>query len=318
MLLMVKLNVLITGCEGFIGSHLAESMLRNGSNVYGTIFGDTQNIDHIINDMNVMKIDMKNKEEVENAVKISKPDLVFHLAAQSFVIPSWEDPEKTLMTNIFGTLHLFDAVKKLSPDAVIEVACSSAEYGFVNSEEVPIKESNPFRPSSPYAISKIGQDMFSYLYWRAYNMKIIRTRLFNITGPRKTFDVCSDFAKGVAEIEAGKKSALTVGNLDAMRDITDVRDAVKAIELLTQKGVHGDVYNVCSGKAHKVAEILEKLISMTNREIKVVRSPDARRKIDDPLFLGDNSKIGKLGWKPEIPIDKTLSDMLDYWRKVIK
>ncbi len=309
-------NVLITGCGGFIGSHLADYLVKRGDTVYGTTFSfdGSKNIDHLKDRINIIKCDMKNREDVERAVKESKPDFVFHMAAQSFVVPSWEDPEKTFQTNIFGTLYLFEALEKYSPEAVIGVACSSAEYGHIKEDEVPVGEDGKFRPSSPYAVSKIGQDMLSYLYWRAQNMKIIRIRFFNITGPRKILDMCSDFSKGIAEVEAGKKDKLTVGNLEGLRDITDVRDAVKGIVLLSQKGTHGDVYNVCSGKAIKVGDVLEKLLSMAKKEIKVESSPDLRRKIDDPLFLGDNSKLFNLGWKLEIPIEDTLSDMLEYWR----
>lgn len=313
------MNVLITGCGGFIGSHLAELMLSKKMNVYGTVFDfdGLRNISHIKDEIKILKCDMNNKKDVEDTVKNSMPGIIFHMAAQSFVIPSWEDPEKTLKTNVLGTLYLLEAARKFCPESIIQVACSSAEYGFIDIKEVPVKESNPFRPSSPYAVSKIGQDMLSYLYWSAYKMKIIRSRFFNTTGPRKTFDACSDFAKGIAEIEAGKRDRLTVGNLSGIRDITDVRDAVRAADMLCQNGEYGEVYNICSGTSYRIKELLDRLISMSNTEIKAVISPDPMRKIDDPIFIGDNSKISKLGWKSQIPIEKTLLDMLNYWREQV-
>ncbi|MFC2143109.1 GDP-mannose 4,6-dehydratase [Candidatus Aenigmatarchaeota archaeon] len=312
-------NVLITGCGGFIGSHLAELMIKEGNNVVGTVFNfdGTKNIEHIRDKIEIAQLDMKNKNEIKLLVERTKPDFVYHLAAQSFVIPSWEDPENTMKTNVFGTMYLLDAIRASVPEAIVNVACSSAEYGYVSKEEVPIKETNPLKPSSPYAISKIGQDMFSFLYSKAYKMKIIRSRLFNVTGTRKIFDACSDFARGIAEAEVGKRDALKIGNLDGIRDITDVRDVVRALKILSEKGEHGEVYNICSGKSYKIGDLLNKLLSMSTKEIKIIKSPDPRRKIDDPIFLGDNTRLSSLGWGSEIPIEKTLSDMLEYWRNQV-
>jgi len=311
------MKALITGCGGFIGSHLADLLIEKGHDVYGTTFSfdGMKNIEHIKDRIHVLECDMEQKEQVENIVKQVRPDIVFHLAAQSFVVPSWKDPEKTMKINVLGTLYIFEALRKFSPDAVTLVACSSAEYGSVSENEVPINEQAEFRPSSPYAVSKVGQDMLSYLYHKAYGMKIIRMRIFNTTGPRKTFDACSDFSKGIAEIEAKKKSSLQVGNLEGLRDITDARDSVRAMYLLYEKGKHGEVYNICTGRTHKMKDILDKLVSMSSSDIEIIASPDSERKIDDPLFLGDNSKLSDLGWKPEISIEKSLSDMIEYWRK---
>jgi len=181
--------------------------------------------------------------------------------------------------------------------------------------EIPIKENKEFRPLSPYAVSKIGVDMLAYLYWQTYKMKIIRIRPFNITGPRRTSDVCSDIAKGIAEIEAGRKQVLEVGNLESIRDITDVRDAVNAMWLLSNKGNFGEAYNLCSAEGYKIKSILDKLISLSkSHTIKIFQNPSKMRKIDDPLQIGDNSKLRNLGWVPEIPIDQTLADLLIYWR----
>jgi GDP-4-dehydro-6-deoxy-D-mannose reductase len=214
-----------------------------------------------------------------------------------------------------GTLYLLEAVRKAKIDPVIVVACSSAEYGLNYEHEIPIKETKEFRPSSPYAVSKIGTDMISYLYWQTYKMKIIRARFFNITGPRKTKDACSDFAKLIVETEKKNSDSIGVGYLGGIRDYTDVRDAVNALWLLANKGVHGEAYNICTGNRYKVEELLTKLIHMSNKKIKIKKDPQKERPLEDPIFVGDNTKIRKLGWEPKIKIEKTLEDILKYWRQ---
>ena len=308
--------ILVTGAAGFIGSHLCDFLVNKGLEVCGTYWkGDTfVNVDHLRNKINFMECDFRNKKNVEEIINDVKPDYIFHMAAQSFVVPSWQDTEETLRTNIFGTFYLLEAIRKAGIDPKIIIACSSAEYGLTYEDELPINEKKEFRPSSPYAVSKIGTDMLSYLYFQAYKMKILRIRFFNIIGSRKIFDACSDFAKGIVEVEKDSKERLDVGNLGGIRDFTDVRDAVEAIWLLTEKGEFGDVYNICSGKRYKVKEILDKLISLSKKEIKLQQDSKKIRVLDDPIFIGDNTKIKKLGWKPKIPIEKTLNDMLAYWR----
>jgi GDP-4-dehydro-6-deoxy-D-mannose reductase len=310
------MKVLITGCGGFIGSHLADFLVAKGFDIYGTIYkGNNHNLKHLKNKIKIIDCDMTNKKAVEKIISEIKPDYIFHLAAQSLVIESWKDPEKTLSGNMLSTLYLFDAVRKAKIKPKILVACSSAEYGISYEDEIPIRESKEFRPTSPYGVSKVCTDTLSYLYWKTYGMNIVRIRFFNITGTRKIFDACSDFAKGIVEVKKGMKKQLEVGNLDGIRDLTDVRDAVAAAWLLAEKGVPGEVYNVCSGKGQKVGDVLNKLLALSKTKLKIVQAKDKIRPVDDPLFIGDNSKIRKLGWKPSIPIERTLEDMLDYWRK---
>jgi GDP-4-dehydro-6-deoxy-D-mannose reductase len=244
----------------------------------------------------------------------TKPDLIFHLAAQSYVTESWKRPKETLETNILGTFNLINSVIKEGLKPVIISVCSSAEYGITERNEIPIKEDKAFRPISPYAVSKVAQDMLSLQYYQSHGLHIIRVRFFNITGPRKVYDACSDFAKGVAEVERGLSDRLKVGNLDGIRDFTDVKDAVKALWLLYEKGKPGEVYNVCSGKGIKVGDVVKILVGMAKTEVKVEADKSKLRIIDDPLYIGDNKKIRSLGWKPETPIEKTLEGMLDYWR----
>ena len=311
------MKIFITGGAGFIGSHLADFLVDKGfRDVYVEYWpGETtENVAHLENKIKLMKLDIKDTESVREAIAKIRPDLIFHLAAQSYVTESWKRPKETLETNIIGTFNLFDAAIKENLDPVIISACSSAEYGMTERGEIPIKESKEFRPISPYAVSKIAQDMLSLQYYQSHSLRIIRVRFFNITGPRKLHDACSDFAKGVAEVELGTSKYLAAGNLDPIRDFTDVRDAVKALWMLYEKGKPGEVYNVCSGKGVKVAEIADLLARMSKKKVKIKTDRTRLRIIDDPLYVGDSAKIRSLGWRPEIPLEKTLSDTLDYWR----
>jgi GDP-4-dehydro-6-deoxy-D-mannose reductase len=310
----LKNKVLITGCASFIGSYLAEFLLEIGFTVYGTIHQDSTNIGHLKEKLTIFKCDILDKHKVESIVAEVNPDFIFHLAAQSLILPSWQDPEKTLKVNTLGTLYLLESIRKAAIDPVIEVVGSSAEYGFCDAAESPIKESGGLRPSSPYGVSKVAEDMLAYIHWQTYGMKIIRVRPFYIAGPRKASYVCSDFAIGITEIEAGKRDTLSVGNLDAVRDLVDVRDAVRAMWLIVTKGTPGEVYNICSGKGYRVKDILDKLISLSSHNIKVCTDPDRMRPSDEPILIGDISRLRSLGWEPQISIDKTLADILDYWR----
>jgi GDP-4-dehydro-6-deoxy-D-mannose reductase len=312
--------ILVTGAAGFIGSHLCDFLVEKGLDVCGTYWkgDDLDDVKHLRDRVNFVECDIKDRKAVEDLIKKIKPDHIFHMAAQSYVVPSWQNPEDTLKTNIMGTFYVLEAIRKAGIDAKIIIACSSSEYGLTYNNEIPINEKKEFRPSSPYAVSKIGTDMLAYLYQNAYKMKIIRIRFFNIIGSRKRFDACADFAKGIAEIEKNKKERLDVGNLKGVRDFTDVKDAVEAMWLLKDKGDFNEVYNVCSGKRYVVKEILDKFISLSKKEIKVQQNPTKIRIIDDPIFIGDNSKIMKLGWKNKVPKEKTLNDMLEYWRNKIK
>jgi GDP-4-dehydro-6-deoxy-D-mannose reductase len=309
------MKALITGCDGFIASHLAEFLIGKSYDVYGSYLKKPSNPE-VLKDVTLIKCDIKEKNSVSKMIRDSKPDFIFHLAAQSLVVPSWKDPIGTFETNIVGTTNILEVAKNSVPNSKIFVACSAAEYGLNFKHEIPVREDKEFRPASPYAVSKIGADMVSYLYHRTYAMNIIRGRFFNITGPRKVFDACSDFARAIAGAEKGKEKSVKVGNLEGIRDITDVRDAVKAVLLLVKKGKFGEPYNICSGKGYKMEYILNTLISLSTENIVIKKDKSKMRPLEDPIFIGDNSKIRKLGWGPEIPIEKTLKDTLDYWRSV--
>ncbi len=316
-------KALITGITGFAGSHLAELLLKEGVAVYGIQRwrSKSDNIEHIKDKITFEEADLLDAHSLYTVVDKIKPDYVFHLAAQSFVQSSWASPTQTLEVNIIGSAHLFEAVRKAGLSIPIQIACSSEEYGKVLPNEVPIKETNPLRPLSPYAVSKLAMDYLGYQYHESYGMNIIRTRGFNHTGPRRGEVFAeSTFAKQIAEIEKGKREPIvSVGNLDARRDYTDVRDIVRAYYLAVQKCDPGQEYNIASGTAWEIKKVLDMLIGMAKVKVEVKQDPTRMRPSDVEVLIGDNSKfVAKTGWKPEIPFEKTLEDLLNYWREKIR
>lgn len=314
------MRVLITGISGFVGSHMAEYCLAKGVEVFGTIRwrSRTENIDHIKKKIKLMDCDIRDASSVTKAVEESKPDYIFHLAAQSFVPTSWHAPAETLMTNILGELNIFEAVRELGLNSQIQLAGSSEEYGKVLENEVPIKETNPLRPLSPYGVSKVSQDMLGYQYNQSYGMNVVVTRAFNHEGPRRgDVFVTSNFAKQIAEIEKGlKEPIIEVGNLEAQRDFSDVRDVVDAYWLSLEKGTPGEVYNICSGKAVVIRDMLDMLLELSTAKVEVRQDPARMRPSDVMILLGDCTKFKQAtGWEPKIPFEKTLKDLLDYWRE---
>ena len=314
------MNVLITGITGFAGSHLADLILKEK---LGRVIGihrwrsDLHNIRHILDEIELHECDLRDAFSARDLIETVKPDKIFHLAAQSFVPTSWKAPTESLTTNIVGQLNIFEAVRKSGIDPWIQLACSSEEYGMVNEDELPIKETNPLRPLSPYAVSKVGQDMLGYQYYKSFGTKAVRTRAFNHTGPRRAHVfVVSDFARQIVDIEKGVRDpVIHVGNLESRRDFTDVRDTVKAYWLSLEKCEPGEVYNICSGKTWYIRELLNKLIDKTNVTIEIKQDPDRMRPSDVPVLLGDNSKfVSVTDWSTEISLDQTLDDILHYWR----
>lgn len=320
------MKVLITGITGFAGSHLADYILKNHPGV--EIFGfkrwrsRDENIIHLMDKVKFVDVDVKDFTAVNRFIEEIKPDKIFHLAAQSFVPTSWKSPMETLDTNIAGEVNLFEAIRQhdMIDKTVIQIACSSEEYGLVHENEVPIRETNPLRPLSPYAVSKITQDYLAYQYHQSYGIKAIRTRTFNHTGPRRgEVFVISTFSKQIAMIENNLQNpVIKVGNLDAKRDFTDVRDVVRAYWLATEKCDAGDVYNIATGSTHTIQYVLDTLLAMSDTDIKVEQDPERMRPSDVQILMGDATKfMEKTGWKAEIPFEKTLEDTLNYWRKKI-
>lgn len=314
-------RVLITGITGFVGSHLAEHLLgQPGLEVFGMRRwrSRTEHIDHLSRKISIVECDLRDQVSVTRAVAQVRPEKIFHLAAQSFVPTSWHAPEESLHTNVLGTLHLFEAVRQAGLDPWIQVAGSSEEYGMVRPDEVPIREENPLRPLSPYGVSKVGADMLGYQYHQSFGMKIVRTRAFNHTGPRRgDVFVESNFAKQIVDIEKGRQEpVIRVGNLDARRDYTDVRDIVRAYRLSLEKCEPGEVYNICSGRSWVIREVLDLLLARSKVKVRVEPDPARMRPSDVQILEGDFSKFhGATGWKPEIPFERTLDDILAYWRE---
>ncbi|MBM3295145.1 MAG: GDP-mannose 4,6-dehydratase [Candidatus Aminicenantes bacterium] len=315
------MNVLITGITGFAGSHLADYLLAHhpGVRVHGLVRWRSRmdNVAHLQGKIHLHEADLKDIVSLKKALAEAKPDRIFHLAAQSFVPSSWKLPAETFMINAVGEVNLFEAVLALGLDPRIQVAGSSEEYGHVNPDEVPMKETNPLRPLSPYAVSKVAQDLLAYQYWKSYGLKTVRTRGFNHTGPRRgEVFVTSNFARQIAEVEKSRKEpVIFVGNLEAKRDFTDVRDIVRAYWLALEKGEPGDVYNIGSGRTISMREMLDLLLSMSKVKVEVRVDPERLRPSDVPILLADPAKFrAQTGWAPEIPLEKTFADLLDYWR----
>jgi GDP-4-dehydro-6-deoxy-D-mannose reductase len=309
---------LVTGAEGFIGSHLIELLLSQGRDVVGTYFNSDSlwRLDGVRASIGLEELDIRDGPNVDRVFGEVRPDVVYHLAAQSLPTVSWAEPVRTMETNATGTVHVFEAVRTHNPDAHVMVACSSAEYGLVGEEDVPTPEDHPLRPLHPYGVSKVAQDLLAYQYHHNFATKAHRARIYNTTGPRKEADVLADFTQRVVDIERGRTPPkLRVGNLDTRRDFTDVRDMVRALVLLVEKGRPGIPYNMCTGQVHLVSELLGVILENARTEIEVFQDPDLMRPSDEPIIAGDNTRLlTDTGWRPEIAIEDTIRDMLDFWR----
>jgi GDP-4-dehydro-6-deoxy-D-mannose reductase len=313
-------RVLVTGVTGFAGSHLVDYILtRNDCEIFGIQRwrSPLENVEHFKEKITLVECDLRDASSTRDTLERMRPDWIFHLAAQSFVPTSWSAPTESLTTNVLGELNIFEAVRRIGLQCRIQIACSSEEYGMVNADELPIKETNPLRPLSPYAVSKVAQDLLAYQYWMSWKVDSVRTRGFNHEGPRRgPVFVASDFAKQIADIEKGlKPPVLHVGNLEAKRDFTDVRDIVRGYWLALEKCEPGEVYNLCSGKAYSIQQVLDLLLGMTKTRIEVRQDRMRLRPSDVPVLLGDRTKFTRAtGWEPVIPFEQTLQDMLDFWR----
>jgi len=319
-------KVLITGITGFVGSHLADYILENHPDIEisGLIRwrSPKDNILHILDKIKLVLGDLTDLASLKTALSDQKPDVIFHLAAQSYVDFSFLAPISTLSANVIGTANLLEAVRDLkllsNYDPIVHICSSSEVYGQVKADEVPIKESNPLRPASPYAVSKVGEDMLAFQYWLSWKIKTIRTRMFTHTGPRRgEVFVASNFAKQIASIEEKiSPPIIKVGNLDSIRTFLDVRDAVKAYWLLVNECQPGEVYNIGGVETMSIKEMLDMLLKLTPEKNIVIQIDPARlRPSDVTLQIPSVDKFNQItGWKPEIKFEKTLKDILDYWR----
>ncbi len=323
-------KVLITGIGGFVGSHLADYILAEFPNIQilGLVrwWEPKENIKHILDKIKLCYGDLTDMPSLETILREEKPEVIFHLAAQSYVDFSFLAPITTLETNVIGTANLLETIKKLKLssgyDPIVQIASSSECYGQVKENEVPIKENNPFRPASPYAVSKVAEDMLSFQYWLSWGVKTIRTRMFTHTGKRRgEVFVESNFAKQIAAIEAGlQEPVVKVGNLNSVRTFLDIKDAIRAYWLLIDKCTPGEVYNVGGVETMTVGEMLNKLLKFsTVKNISVEVDPARLRPSDVTLQIPCIDKfVEATGWKPEIKFEKTLEDILNYWRDYYK
>jgi len=315
------MKIWVTGAGGMMGSHLMEMLTRQGHTVKGSFFKPTiEPEDLLVFDLN-HQVDITDWCSIYDFLAQFKPDVIFHLAAQSFPTVSWERPVDTFYTNVIGTIHLFESLKRLNLKSRVIVACSSAEYGFVSEKETPVKEEQQLKPLHPYGVSKVAQDLLTYQYYQNYKIDGIRARIFNCTGPRKKNDALSDFIRRAVSLEQNTHvSELKVGNLSTYRAIVDVRDLNRALILLAEKGTSGDVYNISGNEAYPLQQIAQLVLKNCKRkDIQLKEDPALLRTTDEKIIWGDTTKLrNDTGWKQEIPIQKTIEDMFEYWRAKIK
>ncbi len=312
-------KALIIGGAGFVGKYLAEYLVGEcGYSVVSTKMKNEvlDDVDYEVVDMNLLE-----KAEVENVLRECNPDYIFHLAAQSSVAVSWSNPQLTVDVNIKGTLNLLDVCKEMEYKGNVLLIGSGEEYGRIDPDQVPIKEDTVLRPGNIYAATKGCQNMLATIYAQAYNLNLIMVRAFNHVGPRQSPQfVVADFCKQVVEVEKGlREPVIHVGNLKAKRDFTDVRDVVAAYECLVRQGKAGETYNVGAGNAYEIQEILDKIIELSGKDIKVEVEKERLRPIDVPIISADITKITEqTDWKRKISLEQTLMDTLDYWRENIE
>jgi GDP-4-dehydro-6-deoxy-D-mannose reductase len=309
------MKVLITGITGMIGLHFARRCEDMGWEIYG-IARSSAASRMADNDFNgLIRIDILDKDALENVVVRIKPDIVIHMAAQAFNGISWEIEQLTHVTNYLGTLHVLQVCRKVVPEAKVLLACSSAEYGDVKPDDCPLFEDRQLKPITPYGVSKVGNENLGYQFFANYKMKVFLPRLFIHVGtghPPAT--AIQNFARQVALIKKGKiKPIIQVGNLESARDFIDVRDGVDAMMLMLQKGNSGEPINICTGTAHKISDVLHMLIEIADIKVEIKQSQSLIRPSDEPLLLGDNSKIKALGWYQKYSIMETLTEVYKDW-----
>ncbi len=307
------MRCLVTGAAGFIGSHLVEFLAAEGHEVTATGRARTAALDEAGDGFAFAAADLCDRDALGALLDATRPEVVFHLAAQSYPNVSWKEPARTFEVNVLATIGLFGAILERGLAPAIVMPGSSSEYAPARDGR-PIGEDDPMVPSSPYAVSKLAQDHLGRLYHAYHGLHVVRCRPFFLIGPRKQGDAASDFARGVVAIEDGRADDLPVGNLDVVRDLLDVRDGVEALWVLARRGRPGEVYNICSGAGYSLREVLDAYKGLARAEVRERVDPARIRPIDEMVKVGDPARLAALGWSPRRPIGRTLEDILDYSR----
>ncbi len=316
------MKVFITGIAGFAGRHLTGYLLDRGDEVTGLEPEGCEDVDAMTKKHGI-KIhigDIRDEKTLSDALKQFRPDIVFHLAAQSSVRLSFENPQDTFSINVMGTLNLLETVARLNLPTKTLVITSSEIYGPLTPKECPVTETHPLRPVNPYAVTKAAVDLMAYQYFKSYSLQVYIARAFSHSGPwQKTVGVLSDWAFQIAKIDLGiSPPTIKVGNINVNRDYTDVRDVIQAYVAIVEKGKPGEPYNVCSGIGYELGELLEKYRRFTRKKINIEVDQSRMRPVDIPMLVGSNEKIMQdTGWSPAIPIDTTLKNIFDYWREYL-
>ena len=323
------MSILITGAGGMVGSHLIEELYAAGEDVIGTYYKPTIDISELPADIKMIECDIRYATNIEKIIMKYQPEKIFHLAAQSYPAVSWEHPYETIDININGTIAVYEAVKLVrkvrnkSYDPIVLVACSSAEYGAtlerLGGKNIYVSETAELCPLHPYGVSKVGQDLISYQYFVNDKIRCIRARIFNSTGTRKVNDVASDFTRRAIEAELSGIYRLKVGNIETRRAIMDQRDLIRALLLLSEKGIPGDVYNVSSEYIYQIKDIIKMIEEIIGHKFEIYVDTTLLRPTNEKVIVEDISKLKTdTGWKQEIPMKQTLTDMLAYWREKMR
>lgn len=322
------MKILVTGAGGMVGSHMVELLHNRGDEVIGTYYKPTTDISELSPDIKMIECDIRYPATIEKIIMEYQPEQIFHLAAQSYPTVSWDRPYETIEININGTIAVYEAIKKVRHmvnndyDPMVVVACSSAEYGEtlnqLKNDEIYVKETAELQPLHPYGVSKVGQDLISFQYFKNDHIRCIRARIFNSTGTRKVNDVTSDFTFRAVKAERTGNYELRVGNLETRRAIMDQRDLVNGLLLLAEKGTPGEVYNISSEHIYQMKDIVTMIEKQIGHDLKIKVDEKLLRPTDERVIVGDVTKIKRdTGWKQCIPMEQTIADMLDYWRKKI-
>lgn len=312
-------KALIIGAAGFVGSYLIDHIQKHC--IWSIVVTKMPQERLTLQGADVCDLDIMDPAAITELLEEKRPDYIFHLAAQSSVAVSWKNPGLTVDVNIKGSLNVLDAVRKLDYKPRVLLIGSGEEYGHLRQDEVPVGEDNVLRPGNIYAATKACQNMLGAIYARAYGMDVLMVRAFNHVGPNQSpIFVVADFCRQAAEIELGmREPVIRVGNLSARRDFSDVRDVVRAYAALMEKGKAGETYNVGAGKAVEIRRILDMILSLAKKEIRVETDPARMRPVDVPVIEADIRKLQACtGWRTEIPLEKTIEETLNYWRETLR